>query len=267
MQIRWTDTHCHLNAGEFDDNRMELIEQSRSVGVGRLVVPSVDPEDAVAIGRWIGKAEGLYFAVGFHPWFLGERKESDVAQALHDLLLRFKDHSRLVAIGEIGLDGALDISMDRQQACFQAQLEIARDQDLPVIIHARRAFGEVIDVLREAHFTGGGIVHAFSGSQQQGEALIDLGFKLGIGGALSQPNARRLRNVIKKLPEEALVLETDSPDMRPAWLAQGEPNTPLEIPAIAESLAYLLDISIEELSWLTETAVNDVLFGGHHDDE
>jgi TatD DNase family protein len=209
------------------------------------------------------------YALGIHPLFVGRAADADLAQ-LDAALLRHRDDPRLLAVGEIGLDffvPELKLSplRERQEFFYREQLKLARQHGLPVILHVRRSADRLLKYLRELAPPEGwrGIAHAFNGSQQQAEAFIGLGFKLGFGGAVTFEAARQIRQLATRLPLDALVLETDAPDMPPHWLyqtaqvraeggAQGR-NEPAELPRIAQVLAELRGISADELA-LTSTA-------------
>ncbi len=223
---RWIDTHCHLDAAEFAKDRLHVIERARLAGVHQLVLPATNLAGCDAV-RSLAHAHGLIYALGIHP--LAVAAEADEAlQGLHQVLSASQSDPRCVAVGEIGLDNfapppaartstAHPASWQRQIQFFVEQLQLAREFDLPVIVHVRRCVDELLKHLRRARVRGG-IVHAFNGSQQQAHALIDLGFKLGFGGTLTFERALQIRHLAQTLPLDAIVLETDAPDMPPHWL-------------------------------------------------
>ena len=264
----WIDTHCHLDAPEFGADVLAVRERAQQAGVRLCVIPAV----AVAHfenARRLAHACGDGYALGIHPLFVGRAAEADLAQ-LDAALLRHRDDPRLLAVGEIGLDffvPELKLSplRERQEFFYREQLKLARQHGLPVILHVRRSADRLLKYLRELAPPEGwcGIAHAFNGSQQQAEAFIGLGFKLGFGGAVTFEAARQIRQLAASLPLDALVLETDSPDMPPHWLyqtaqaraeggAQGR-NEPAELPRIAQVVAGLRGISADELA-LASTA-------------
>ena len=225
------DTHCHLDLKEFDRDRREVIAAARAAGVSAMVIP------AIHAGGWQGLLDlcdshpDLYPALGLHPVYLERHRDVDL-QTLERLLAQ----SRPVALGEIGLDFFLrDLNHDRQQALFEAQLRVAAAVCLPVLIHARKSHDQVLSVLKRIRVPGG-IVHAFSGSLQQAHKYIDLGFKLGFGGMLTFERSSKIRALARNLPLEAIVLETDAPDMTVA-AHRGERNSPAYLPDVLASLA------------------------------
>ncbi len=250
------DTHCHLDAAEFDPDREAQRLLARELGVTQCVIP------AVTRAHWAGVRELAHrhqdrYAWGIHPLYVMQADASDAA-ALRDALVRAIDDPALVAVGEIGLDGFDGHpDMDRQLFWFRQQLTIARELGLPVILHVRRAVDAVLRELRRCPVPGG-IAHAFNGSLQQAQGFIDLGFALGFGGALTYERALQLRRLAAELPLDAMVLETDAPDIPPQWLyrnaaqrAQGQAqgrNSPAELPRIATQLASLRGIEPAELA-------------------
>jgi TatD DNase family protein len=262
----WIDTHCHLDASEFDADRDAVITRARRGGVTRIVVPAVEVGNFDAVSL-LAHAEGFVYALGIHPLFVGRAADDDLGR-LHDALAARRDDPRLVAVGEIGLDHLVDEpSHDRQERFYAEQLALARGFGLPVLLHVRRSADALLKHLRRDPGTGG-IAHAFNGSAQQALAFIALGFKLGFGGTLTYERARRIRALAADLPEAALVLETDAPDIPPQWRyrsvaerAAGAPmrNEPGELPRIAESLAALRGWSLEETAQITAANARAVL--------
>lgn len=242
----WIDSHCHFDFPQFDHDReqhWQFLQRMNCVG---LVIPGVS---ASTWPKLIGICNNKpwVYALGLHPYFLDqhqldERKETDIEKLKNACL-----HNNPVAIGEFGLDFMLDEStfIQQKQLC-QQQFQLAQQLKLPVILHVRKAYDEIAAMVRRLGFKQGGIIHAFSGSVQQGEALIKLGFKLGIGGAISHERASKLRKTVAQLPLEHLVLETDSPDMQPAFLS-GDRNTPVSIPLLAQIIASLKHCSLAEV--------------------
>lgn len=243
--MEFVDTHCHLDAAEFDADRDEVAAAARAAGVAAMIVPSVDRSGIGAVAALCSRQMGCRPAYGIHPLFVGAASDDDLAA----LALRLEG-SDAVAVGEIGLD-YFDPSADRerQQYFFAAQLRIARDRGLPVLLHARRAHDAVLGALRRARVCGG-IAHAFNGSMQQARAFLDLGFRLGFGGAMSYDRARRIRELAATLPLSAIVLETDAPDIPPVWQA-GRRSEPSDIPRTAAVLATLRGSSVDEVAAAT----------------
>lgn len=241
------DSHTHLDFPDFDADRAHVLARSRQRGVGRMVVLGVYQRNWQRVWDLVQSDPQLYAAFGLHPVYLEEHSPADLV-ALGDWLSRLAGHRQLCAVGEIGLDYFLpNLDRQRQQALFDAQLQLAGDFQLPALLHVRRSHAPVIASLKRHRLPRGGIVHAFAGSWEEAREYIKLGFKLGLGGAGTWPQALRLRQVIARLPLDSLVLETDSPDMAPAMFAQ-QRNSPEHLPAICTALAELLNISPEALA-------------------
>lgn len=262
----WIDTHCHLDAPEFDADRDAVVARARSAGVTRLVLPAVGLADFERV-RALAHAHDAVYALGIHPMAVARAAETDLDR-LGAALTAWRDDPRLVAVGEIGLDHFVDDPDRPRQARFcAAQLALARDAGLPVLLHSRRAVDPLARLLREARVAGG-IAHAFNGSEQQARAFLDLGFALGFGGSMTFERALRIRRLARDLPEQAPVLETDAPDIPPRWLyrradarAAGASvrNEPAELPRIAQTLAALRGWSIEETARRTARNARAVL--------
>jgi len=255
----WIDTHCHLDAPEFAPDVDAVRAQARAAGVQHLVLPAVQVAHADAV-RELAHRHGDSYALGIHPLYTPQAADDDL-ERLADLLEQHRGDPHLVAIGEIGLDFFVPgLDAERQTRFYRQQLQWARRFDLPVILHVRRSADALLKGLRELPVRGG-IAHAFNGSLQQARAFIALGFKLGFGGALTYERALQLRRLATELPIEALVLETDAPDMPPHWIyrtaadrSAGQPqgrNTPAELPRIAQVLADLRGMPLEDLAQQT----------------
>jgi TatD DNase family protein len=254
----WIDTHCHLDAGEFDADRDVVRARARERGVAHCVLPAVDVASFAAV-RELAHRHGDSYALGIHPL-------RTPAAALEDLdrldaaLSEHRGDPRLVAVGEIGLD-FFDQTLDpeRQERFLVEQLRLARKHALPVILHVRRSADGLLKHLRRERV--GGIAHAFNGSRQQADEFVKLGFRLGFGGTVTYDRAQQVRRLAVELPLSALVVETDAPDIPPHWLyrvaadranghAQGR-NEPGELPRIGEALASLRGLPPEELARAT----------------
>jgi TatD DNase family protein len=262
----WIDTHCHLDAPEFGaDHALALSAraQAAALGVSQCVIPAVETANFDAV-RQLAHRLGDAYALGIHPLFVPQAQESDL-QVLDAALAEHGADPRLVAVGEIGLDYFVpalnEPSMrERQAFFFREQLRLARKHGLPVILHVRRSADMLLKHLRE-QAVAGGIAHAFNGSDQQALRFLDMGFKLGFGGACTFEAARQLRALASSLPLTALVLETDAPDIPPHWLyataaqrAQGRAqglNTPAELPRIAAEGAGLRRMPLPALAQAT----------------
>ncbi|VTU35954.1 putative deoxyribonuclease YjjV [Variovorax sp. PBL-H6] len=266
----FVDTHCHLDAPEFGGEMPAVRARAAQRNVALCVIPAVAVANFARV-RELAHAQDDAYALGIHPLCTNEAQDEHLAQ-LDAELARRREDPRLVAVGEIGLDffvPGLDPAW--QAHVFHTQLQLARKHGLPVIIHVRRSVDQVLKHLRqvapEGHWHG--IAHAFNGSIQQAQACLALGLKLGFGGALTFERALQLRRLATELPLEAIVLETDSPDIQPQWLyrtqaqrAAGEPqgrNEPGELPRIAEVLAGLRGITVEALAAATTHNAVDAL--------
>jgi TatD DNase family protein len=240
----WIDTHCHLDASEFDADRAQVAAAAQRAGVGRIVIPAIGRENFATVRELAHRVAGGAYALGIHPLFTPSAQESDLD------LLRMEieaslDDPLFVGIGEIGLDYFVDGLDDaRQQFFYNGQLQIAREFDLPVICHVRKSQDQVIKGLRR-HQIHRGIAHAFNGSFQQAQAYIDQGMHLGFGGNLTFERARQIRRLAEQLPFDALVVETDAPDIAPAWIYK-QRNSPEQIPAIGAGLAELRGMTADE---------------------
>jgi TatD DNase family protein len=212
----WIDTHCHLDAAEFDADRDAVVARARAAGVAQIVVPAVDAGNFARVCE-LAHRHGLAYALGIHPMCTDRAAESDLT-VLRAALERQRDDPRLVAVGEIGLDHFIaGLDRERQARFFAAQLALAAEFELPVLLHVRRAVDDVLKHLRRTPGRGG-IAHAFNGSEQQAAAFVGLGFRLGFGGAVTFDRALKIRRVGQAVPIEAIVMETDAPDIAPQWL-------------------------------------------------
>ena len=239
------DTHCHLNLEAFDPDRDKVLQYSRQSGVIAQIIPATEASGWEQLLELCSEHHDLYPALGLHPVFLQQHTPANIEK----LAITAKT-AHPVAIGEIGLDFAIkSLDRDTQQQLFEAQLIIAKNAGLPVIIHARKSHDVVIRLLRK-HRISSGTIHAFSGSLQQGMHYYELGFKLGFGGMLTFERSRKLRQLAHDLPAEALVLETDAPDMTVA-AHRGERNSPQYLPHVLAALAGARDESLEEVARYT----------------
>lgn len=250
-----TDTHCHLEAAEFDADREQVMARARSAGLTRIVIPAVERAGFGAVASLCREYPECRPAYGIHPMFVHRACEEDLT-VLHEVLLR----GQPLAVGEIGLDRFMAERDDaRQEFFFVEQLKLAREAGLPVLLHVRRAVDAVLKQLRRVRVRGG-IAHAFNGSRQQAEEFIKLGFKLGFGGAMTFPRALRIRALAAELPLDAIVLETDAPDIPPYWLA-GRCNEPAELRGILKSFSELRGLPEDKVAADLEENVKAVLPG------
>lgn len=249
----YVDSHSHLDVDAFDADRADVLARAAAVGVMRHVVPAIDAAHWTRLRAVCAAHPGLFPAYGLHPVFLDAHDDRDVGQ-LREWLAR----ERPVAVGECGLDFFVDgIDRERQQLLFDAQLRLAREFELPVIVHARRAVDAVIAAVRRI---GGlqGVVHSFGGSLQQAEILAKLGFLVGLGGPVTYERANRLRRLATDVPLEWLLLETDAPD-QPDCHHRGERNEGMNLPFVAHTLASLRGERVERIAEVT-TANAERLF-------
>ena len=263
----WIDTHCHLDSKEFRGKVPAIIEKSAMNNVAHRVVPAVGVGNFEAV-RLLAHTSGDSYALGIHPLYVKTSHADDLLR-LDEQLAQHRDDPHLVAVGEIGLDFFVpelcaSPLRERQEYFYREQLKLARKHGLPVILHVRRSADRLLKHLRDVSHGGHrwtGIAHAFNGSDVQAHEFIKLGFKLGFGGAVTFERALILRHLATTLPSEALVMETDSPDIPPHWLyktaeqrVHGEPqglNEPAELPRIGAVVAGLRGISPDELARAT----------------
>lgn len=271
----WIDSHCHLDAPEWSDQeRFSVREQARDVGIVMCVLPAVKRSNWSAV-QALARQTGDAYALGIHPLYVPRSSDDDL-QALQDMLQDCRDDPQLVAVGEIGLDFFVPELMqpqmrEKQWRFYVAQLQLAWQFGLPVILHVRRSADFLLKGLRDAQSRGhgvvGGIAHAFNGSYQQAYQFIHQGFRLGFGGAVTFEAARQLRRLATDLPADAFVLETDAPDIPPQWLyvtaaqrAAGQlqgVNTPAELPRIGKEVAQLRGLTPQALA--VQTCRNTLL--------
>jgi TatD DNase family protein len=246
------DTHCHLDAPEFDEDRDDVFERARHNGISQIVVPAIT---AASFAKTLSMRirYGCAIALGLHPIYERTHRDADLIE-LHTAIA----DQRPVAVGEIGLDFFVEgLDAIRQTEIFAAQLKLARDFDLPVLLHVRKSQDQVLKQLRRFGVRKG-IAHAFNGSMQQAEAYIAQGFKLGFGGTITFERSLNIRRLACDLPLDAIVLETDAPDISPSW-AYKQRNEPAYLRGIANELALLRGISIEAVAMATSANAHAVL--------
>lgn len=240
--VRLIDSHSHLDAAEFDADRTAVHARARLAGVVAQIVPAVDAASWPKLRQVCAEFSGLFPAYGLHPMFLTEHRPQHL-----DDLRDWIERDRPLAIGECGLDFFVEgLDADAQQAYFDAQLRLARDFELPVIVHARRAVDAVIAAIRKVGSLRG-VIHSFPGSAEQAAQLHKLGFMLGIGGPVTFERANRLRNVVATMPLEQLLLETDSPD-QPGAAHRGQRNEPAHLVEVLDVVAALRDAPPERIA-------------------
>jgi TatD DNase family protein len=253
------DAHCHLDFPDFDADREAVFERARAAGVGHFVVPGTTR------ARWpgvlaLGERDDVSVCLGLHPYFMEDHREGDL-EALEQAVKNLGGGGapRIVAIGECGIDARFPATLTAQWALFDAQLRLAKARGLPVVIHCVRANDRVAKRLRELALPAGGLIHAFAGSPEQAQRFIDLGFVVGLGGAVTHGRAKRLRRAVAALPEHGYVLETDSPDM-PLAGHRGERNEPARVGEVCPVVAELRGQSCEQVA-AASTATARRLFG------
>jgi TatD DNase family protein len=258
----WIDTHCHLDASEYNGRSLDVATSAADAGVSAIVIPSVHPANFATVATLAHSRADCFYALGIHPMYVPTAKEADlpVLRCEVERLMSLPAQStRFVAIGEIGLDffvPALNQSplKEKQAFFYSEQLKIARDFDLPVLLHVRRSQDVILKYLRRIKVIGG-IAHAFNGSEQQAQAFISMNFKLGFGGAMTYSRALQIRRLAANLPLESIVLETDAPDISPSWLHPAM-NTPAELPKIGAVLAQLRALPLQHIA--AQTSANAV---------
>lgn len=237
----WIDTHCHLDAHEFGAASLDVAERAARAGVSMIVIPAVERGNFGVVRELAHAAPNACYALGIHPIYVPQALEEDLAD-LRRLVEEAMSDPRFVAIGEIGLDFFIPMlcepaMREKQERFLREQLRIARDFGLPVLTHVRRSQDQVLKHVRQIR-PAGGIAHAFNGSFQQAQNFMDLDFRLGFGGAMTFTRALQIRRLALELPLDAIVLETDAPDIAPSWIHPGR-NSPEELPAIGRMLAEL----------------------------
>ena len=244
------DTHCHLDAREFEADRCDLIAKAQAAGVSGIIIPAVELQNFEIVRELAHSFQEGYYALGIHPMYVKQAKRSDLA-VLREKIIHHRDDPKLVAVGEIGLDFfvadiASGAARQEQEYFYEAQLSLAREFNLPVLLHVRRSQDTILKYLRKYRKIGG-CAHAFNGSMQQALQFIELGFCLGIGGAMTYPRALQIRRLAMTIPLHNLVLETDAPDIAPSWLIEDRRNTPDQVLGVAQSLADLRQVSVAQI--------------------
>lgn len=247
------DSHCHIDVSEFDADRADVLARSRAAGVFGIVVPGVDAAGWDKLLAVCAANPGLYPTLGLHPVYIDCHHDEHVDRLQAQICAH-----RPVAIGEIGLDYFVtELDRTRQQVLFEAQLRIARDADLPVILHIRKAHDQVLATLRRFRVRGG-IAHAFNASAQQARQFIELGFLLGFGGTMTYDRANRIRTLARDVPIESIALETDAPDI-PLSTHRGQRNSPEYLPECLAALAQLREADVDDVARQTTQNVCRVL--------
>ena len=257
----WIDTHCHLDAHEFGLEAPAVAARADQGGVSMIVIPAVARQNFDVVAQLAANAPNASYALGIHPICVPQANDADLVALRSNVEAALAD-PKFVAIGEIGLDFFIPMlcepaMREKQDHFFREQLRIARDFGLPVLMHVRRSQDQVLKHVRQIR-PAGGIAHAFNGSFQQAQIYIDLGFKLGFGGAMTFTRALQIRRMATDLPLEAIVLETDAPDISPSWVHPGR-NSPEELPRIGAVLAQLRGLDIAQVAAATSANARAVL--------
>lgn len=253
--MQFTDSHCHLDFTEFTQDLPELLQQCNAQNIHRIIVPSVNPEHwqrVLSLAKKPNFPVNITCALGIHPWFL--ILQDDISTTNYDLTFQAQqlkqaistNRNKIVALGECGIDvfkakkntpneQAFNENIQLQQDFFDMQLHIAKQNNLPVIVHHCQSHPLILSLLKQHKLDKAGVIHAFSGSYQQAKSYIDLGFKLGVGGTITYPRSKKTINAIKRLPLSSLLLETDAPAM-PPFGQQGKVNSPLNLTLVFQAL-------------------------------
>ncbi len=248
------DSHCHIDFPIFDDDRAEVLTQCKQAGITDIIVPAVSANTWDRLLSICNQDTMLHPTLGLHPMFMAEHNKSDIAK-LEDYVKQFTP----VAIGEIGLDFFVE-GHDKQSqiALFEQQLLIAKKHHLPVILHLRKAYDQALVLLKKHNITQG-IVHAFSGSEQQANHFIKQGFLLGIGGVITYDKATKIRRIFQQMPLTHIALETDAPDM-PLADQTSSRNSPANIPSILSHLASHRTESLADIAAKTTLNIQTTFF-------
>jgi len=254
LPMELIDTHCHIDIKQFEERFEILLQNARKAGVQKMILPGVDQDGWGRIMTLCRRDEGLFAAPGLHPLYMAHHSPHHLEE-----LENLAAGGEIVAIGEIGLDYHVpDFNREMQQQLFEQQLKIATIAGLPVLLHVRKAHDQVLATLRRKRFPHGGIVHAFNGSLQQAEQYVNLGFVISICGTITYDRARKIRKTATELPPEALVIETDAPDI-PLAGRRNTDNLPEYLPEVLSALASLRSDSIEHVARLTTANAKRVL--------
>lgn len=246
------DTHCHIDLPIFDNDRDDIIKNCHKLGINQLVVPAIEANSWDNLLTITLQHSCLYPALGLHPVFINQHEASDIS-----LLEEYVKKYNPIAIGEIGLDFFIEnTDKKKQKEFFEDQLLVAEKNQLPVILHVRKAHDDVLSLLKVKNLPGGSC-HAFNGSLDQAKRYIDLGFKLGFGGTMTYPNARKIRDLAKQIPLESIILETDSPDMS-GFSHKGSRNQPDFIVDALNALSVIKNVSPEQIAMQTTANASEL---------
>ncbi len=251
--MQFFDSHCHFDFAVFDGDRDLIWRECNALGIAHLIIPGVAAEQWPLAASIAQQHKNIYVGVGVHPWWVGDNIAADYLADIHQHLEKNLTQPKCVAIGECGLDAVTETPMRLQQQVLDIHLQLAQQISKPLIIHCRKAHNELLVQLKSYDLPAGGVIHGFSGSYELAASYWDMGFRLGIGGTITYERANKTRTAVKKLPLDAILLETDAPDM-PLSGKQGERNSPLHIIEIAQALADLRGEPLEKIA--VQTTLN-----------
>ncbi len=260
--LTFTDSHCHLDFETFSAEIVTILRQCSQANINNIVVPTIGPNNWLSTlaltKKHSSEALNLHPCLGIHPWFLNQL----TANSLSELeVLLIKNLTEIIAIGEAGIDGVIDKeqnNLQQQIDVFENQLVLAKQYNLPIIVHHRRSHQHIVPLLKKYQLKNAGIIHAFSGSYQQACQYIDLGFKLGIGGTITYPRAEKTIKAVKRLPLDSLVVETDAPSM-PLYGFQGQENSPLRLIEVFNALALIRSEKAADVAMALEQNIRTAL--------
>lgn len=256
VQPVWFDSHCHFDFADFDQDRRQVWQACLAQGICQLLIPGVEPAQWPEAQSIAERHEGIYFAAAIHPWWVkklyAEGFTDESAQELRRSLCAALEASACVAIGECGLDKGVDTPLELQEQVFDLHLQLAEQLEQPLIIHCHKAHNEVIRRLKHYKLPAGGVIHAFNGSYEMAMQYWEMGFYLGVGGTITYERANKTRSALARVPLEAILMESDAPDM-PLCGHQGERNSPSWLPTTAAVLAQLRQEPLERIASCTTT--------------
>jgi len=260
----WFDTHCHIDAPEFAQDISLVLARAAEQGVTGILIPAVRVCDfsrvVQIVDQWSGLIPKICFSLGIHPLYTKDASENDI-YLTRQAVEQYIHHPRMVAIGEIGLDYFVeDLDHPKQEWFFEEQLKIAQEFELPIVMHVRKSQDQLLKRLRKTKVLGG-IAHAFNGSFVQAQHFLDLNFVLGFGGTITYDRSLQIKRLAKEFPDESYVLETDSPDIPPAWLIDTESrrNEPAYLPKIAEDFARERNVDLDTLAKINFSNLSRVI--------
>lgn len=251
--MQFFDSHCHFDFAAFDSDRELIWRECNALEIAHLIIPGVAPEQWPVAAGIAQQYRNIYFGVGLHPWWVSDNVAADYLVDARQRLEKNLAQEKCVAIGECGLDAVIATPIQLQQQVLDIHLQLAQQISKPLIIHCRKAHNELLVQLKAYDLPAGGVIHGFSGSYELAASYWDMGFRLGIGGTITYERANKTRTAVKKLPLDALLLETDAPDM-PLSGKQGERNSPAHIIDIAQMLADLRGEPLEKIA--AQTTLN-----------